>query len=143
MGTVFCSYYMENSYSRLRTSILNSELAIIKAQLRTTNSNISYTLSNNINVEIDNTGNTPLLFSIEYQKLESFRFLLNEFKPDPNCGNYHNGFKPLHILAMTRLDTKSSFRDDVARYGMILIWTGFCFIFLFILLLSRHFKNCA
>ncbi len=120
MGTIFCSYYMENSISRLRTSILNSELADIKRQLRTTNSDISYTLANNINAEIDSNGNTPLLFSIEFQKIESFRFLLNEFKPDVNKANSHSRFRPLHVLALTKTQFNDSFKSyRFSQYGNI------------------------
>ena len=122
MGNIFCSYYMNNSISRLRTSILNSELIEIKQQLRASNSSIYYTLSNNIDIKIDNIGNTPLLFSTEYQKIESFRFLLNEFKPDVNRGNAQTGFKPLHICALTKvLNSKASIRSQYGIHTVFLI----------------------
>jgi len=109
---------MENNLSRLRASILNSELADIKKQLRTTNSEISYHLSSSINTEIDSEGNTPLLFSIEYQKIESFRFLLSEFRPDVNKPNGQTRLRPLHILALTKTDPRDSFKSPkITQFG--------------------------
>ena len=101
MGGIFCSYYIENRISRLRVAVLNSQLDDIKKELR---AGVKDTPDSLINSQIDNYGNTPLLFSIQARQIDAFRLLLGEFKADPNMPNAHNHFRPLHILAFARLE---------------------------------------
>ena len=96
---LFCSYLMKNKSHQLKNCILNNDLSEI-IKLTKNNRDIIY---KEIDTEIDDYGNTPLLFSIENRKIESFRCLLQECNADPNRGNYQTYQQPLHILAKSKL----------------------------------------
>ena len=103
MGGIFCSYYIENRIARLRVAILNSHLDEIKKELR---AGVRHqTPDTLVNSEIDTYGNTPLLFSIESRQINAFRVLLLEFQADPNKPNSYTDFRPLHVLALARLES--------------------------------------
>lgn len=55
---------------------------------------------NLLNRTIDTYGNTPLLFSIQHCKLDSFKLLLNELKVDPNKPNVYTFYTPLHVCCL-------------------------------------------
>ncbi len=101
MGTLFCSYFFENSITRLRKSILESKPDEIKQQLNG-NKTLFLNKENLLNSEIDNDGNTPLLLSIELRKLECFRLLVNEYDIDLNKANSLTEYRPLHLLALSK-----------------------------------------
>lgn len=95
MGSLFCSYYIKNSISKLRSSISENNIEEARKLL-----NMDKKL---INIEIDLSGNTPLLLAIQSGSLSMFNLILNEFKADPNKFNTFTQFTPLHILALTKL----------------------------------------
>ena len=95
MGSLFCSYYIKNSISKLRSSILENNIEEARKLF-----NMDKRL---INIEIDSSGNTPLLLAIQSGSLSMFNLILNEFKADPNKPNTFTQFTPLHILALTKL----------------------------------------
>ena len=120
MGIIFCSYIIDTKISRIRSAIINSELSEIKAQIKDSASTVN-SINDLVDSEIDQLGNTPLLLSIEARQLTSFCFLLTEFTPNLNRGNYYTDFKPLHVLALTKVEGKSSsFRigDSFKKYGI-------------------------
>jgi hypothetical protein len=121
MGNLFCSYFVENKISRMRSAIKNAELNEIKAQVKSNSTHILPSLRSLIDAEIDTEGNTPLLFSIETRQLNSFRFIVAEFQPNLNQGNYLTEFKPLHVCALTKVEGKTSFRvgDSIKKYGTL------------------------
>ena len=105
---IFCSYYMENNISRLRNSILNTQINEMKQLLAHSEGSllVSKAIKAKVDSEIDNLGNTPLLFSIEHRKVESFRFILSEFQPNVEQGNHYTNLKPLHCLALSKLKSE-------------------------------------
>lgn len=117
---IFCSYYMENNISRLRSSIMNNQVTEMKAILKGAENSmlISKALKASIDSEIDNLGNTPLLFSIEHRKIESFRYILTDFNPNVDQGNHYTNLRPLHCLALSKV--QSGFKEDLEPKASVL-----------------------
>jgi ankyrin repeat protein len=109
MGSLFCSYYIKNSLSKLRSSILENNIEEARKLL-----SMDKRL---INIEIDSSGNTPLLLAIQSGSLSMFNLILNEFKADPNKFNTFTQFTPLHTLALTKLsiNTNSTITTTYSR----------------------------
>lgn len=87
MGSVFCSYIIDNRFTRLRNAIDDSN----EKQLReffTKHKDL-------IDCQIDKYGNTPLIYAVQQAKLDSCRVLL-ELGANPNKANELTMVTPLH-----------------------------------------------
>ena len=88
MGSVFCSYIVDNSLTRLRNAIEESNEKKIR-ELLTKNPDI-------IDKECDRDGNTPLIYAVQNAKLEACRVLL-ELGADANKINSTTSITPIHV----------------------------------------------
>ncbi|RNA25003.1 E3 ubiquitin- ligase MIB2-like isoform X1 [Brachionus plicatilis] len=96
MGSIFCSYYINNRFSRIRKAIENSQVDKLKTELQ------SFVNKENLmNLSIDTYGNTPLILSIEARQLKSFLYLLEDLNVDPNKPNEFTLLSPLHICCLS------------------------------------------
>ncbi|CAF0891386.1 unnamed protein product [Brachionus calyciflorus] len=97
MGSLFCSYYVNNRITRVRKAIKTSRVE----ELRTELGDFLDNPNNIMNISIDSNGNTPLLLSIEARQLASFMYILDELKVDPNIPNEFTLYTPLHLCCLT------------------------------------------
>ncbi len=132
-SSVFCSYYFENQITQLRDAIAQSKLNEMCYNLKVKTASKSGSkaeyypntsshfdqdhqpnskLNQLIDSEIDNLGNTALLYAIETRQLNSFKFLLLELNADPNRTNYYTSLTPLHVLAIAKYEPKYDQRDS-------------------------------
>lgn len=88
MGSVFCSYIIDNRLTRLRNAIEESNSKKIR-EIIAKDPDI-------INNECDRDGNTPLIFAIQNAKLDACRVLL-ELGADANKINCNTLITPIHI----------------------------------------------
>lgn len=88
MGSVFCSYIIDNRLTRLRNAIEESNVTKIR-EIIEKNPDIT-------DKECDRDGNTPLIFSIQNAKLDVCRVLL-ELGANANKINTNTLITPLHV----------------------------------------------
>jgi ankyrin repeat protein len=88
MGSVFCSYIIDNRLTRLRNAIEESNVTKIR-EIIEKNPDL-------IDKECDRDGNTPLIFSIQNAKLDICRVLL-ELGANTNKINTNTLITPLHV----------------------------------------------
>ena len=100
MGSVFCSYIIDNRLTKLRNAIEESSVMTIR-ELIEKNPDI-------IDKECDRDGNTPLIFAIQNAKLEICRVLL-ELGANANRINPNTLITPLHLACtLQTIKTNSS-----------------------------------
>jgi ankyrin repeat protein len=98
MGSVFCSYLIDNRHSRLRNAIeITNEKSI--REIITKNSDL-------IDKECDRYGNTPLLYAVQNAKLDACRILL-ELGADANKPNSSTSITPIHITCTLKTNPSS------------------------------------